>query len=120
VAKRTAHEYRHPHLTYKRSMSSPETDRQATLGVEVVYYLRLLDGNIKIGTSTRALERIAKHKRTTGFQEVLAVEFGGQALERARHEQFAAFRTSRAEHFAPERPLLDHIESIRQQLGFTA
>ena len=103
-----------------RNASSAETARKATDGVEVVYYLRFTDGLVKIGTSRQALERLAKHRRTKGDVEVLAVEFGGRDLERQRHEQFAHLRPTRHEHFTPAPELMDHIESLRQALNLSA
>lgn len=107
-------------LKNRTNEHSPQTDRQATQGVEVVYYLRLPDGLIKIGTSRRALERLSTHRRKTGVDEVLAVEFGGRDLERQRHEQFAAEREGRREHFTASDALMSHIQSLRDALGLSA
>ena len=94
-----------------------DTPRSATRGVEIVYYLRLPDGLIKIGTSAEPLDRLARHRRDKGATDVLAIEFGGRALERERHEQFAHLRDGRHEHFAPEPDLLAHIDYLRAGLG---
>lgn len=96
------------------------TARQATSGVEIVYYLRLPDGLIKIGTSRKALDRLAQHRRSKGASEVLAVEFGGRDLEAARHAQFKTDRVGRAEHFNPSDGLMQHIADLRAALGLTA
>ena len=120
MAKHTHYDGYRPHHQLKLSASAGQTAHQATVGVEVVYYLRLADGHIKIGTSSNALERMAKHKRTSGYEEVMAIEFGGSELERQRHEQFAHLRVSRAEHFMPSPELIDHIDALRQSLGITA
>lgn len=106
----------HRQMGYK----SAQTDKQATKGVAIVYYLRLPDGNIKIGTSRRPLERLATHRRESGAHEVLAVEFGGFELERERHQQFSADRVYRREHFRPSDALMAHIQTLREALNLTA
>lgn len=120
MAKHTHYDGYRPHHRIKLSADAGQTTHQATVGVEVVYYLLLPDGNIKIGTSSNALERMAKHRRTSGYQEVLAIEFGGAELERQRHQEFAHLRVSRAENFLPSPELINHIDALRQSLGITA
>lgn len=116
-----------PHTTRRGSVRAvsqntwaAETDAKATKGLDVVYYLRLPDGLIKIGTTNRPLTRIAEHGRKSGSTDVLAVEFGGRALERERHVQFAADRVDRHEHFNPSPALMAHISSLREALHLTA
>lgn len=108
-----------PHIRLRAHQSSPQTDRQATAGVAVVYYLRMSDGCIKIGTSRRALERIAAHRRNAGAEEVLAVEFGSYDLERERHLQFASDLVRGREIFHPSDALMAHIAELRNALNLT-
>ena len=103
-----------------RQETSAQTTRQATRGIEVVYYLKLADGNIKIGTSRQAVDRLRQHRKRFGDFEPLAVELGGRDLEAERHRQFAHLRVGRAEHFQPGPDLLDLIDSLRSALGLTA
>ena len=93
------------------------TDRTATRGLSIVYYLRLPDGLIKIGTTSRPLDRIGEHRRKSGSVEVLAIEFGDDQLERMRHNQFRSWRVGRAEHFEPSTELQAHIDGLRAELG---
>lgn len=103
-----------------RNASAAETTRAATKGVSIVYYLKLADGLIKIGTSSEPLERLRRHRADKGAFEVLAVEFGGRDLERQRHQEFAADRDGRAEHFNPSAALMAHIAELRTALNLTA
>lgn len=79
----------------------------------VVYYVRR--GNlIKIGTTVRL------HRRMNELMpdEILAVEPGGEALERARHEEFRDLAlTSRGEYFFPSPTLIAHLERVRSEHG---
>lgn len=88
------------------------TDSQATKGVEVVYYLQLPNGTIKIGTSSDILARLGKHRRKYGKVRVLAIEFGGRSLEAQRHQEFAGDRIGAAEHFHPSDTLMSHIKML--------
>jgi hypothetical protein len=104
-----------------RENEKPTTaTRTLTRGIDIVYYLVLPDGNVKIGTTNRPLDRLSEHRRRTGADDVLAIEFGGRDLERQRHREFAAERTGLAEHFAPSDALMAHIASLRQALNLTA
>lgn len=87
--------------------------RRATNGVEVVYYAALPDDLIKIGTSANVLRRASQHG-LAGRDSLLAIEFGGRALERARHHQFAHLRVGKTERFTSAPDLLAHIEQLRQ------
>lgn len=94
--------------------------RLATQGMDIVYYLELPDGRIKIGTTNRPLDRISEHGRKSGTTKVLAIEFGGRDLERQRHADFADDRDGRAEHFTPSDALMAHIATLRQALNLSA
>jgi hypothetical protein len=100
-----------------RSRSAPTTARIATRGIQVVYYIRLPNGLIKIGTSSQMLDRLRRHRHDRGEVEVLAIEPGGRDLEAERHQQFAELRVGRFEHFEPGDELLAHIADLRQSLG---
>lgn len=104
-------------------MAAPgETDRRATVGIEVVYYIRLDSGLIKIGTSSDMLARLQKHGLAACRRgdQVLAIEFGGAQLERERHAEFKHLRESKAERFRPGPDLLAHIERLRKSLGIAS
>lgn len=75
--------------------------------VEVVYYIRYRD-QIKIGTSANPRLRLA----SIPHDEVLAFERGGRALERRRHEQFAAHRYPGTEWFAVHDALAAHVVEL--------
>ena len=75
--------------------------------VDVVYYLRFGD-RIKIGTSARPRRRLA----AIWHDELLALERGDRAVERARHEQFAAQRHGRTEWFTADGELLEHVRAL--------
>ncbi|WP_206737144.1 GIY-YIG nuclease family protein [Agromyces albus] len=75
--------------------------------VEVVYYIRYRD-QIKIGTSANPRLRLAGIPHDV----VLAFERGGRALERRRHEQFAAHRYPGTEWFAVHDALLAHLAEV--------
>jgi len=75
--------------------------------VHVVYYLRF-DDRIKIGTSSNPRSRLAQLR----FDELLAFERGGRAIEQKRHAQFASQRFSGSEWFHSHRALDRHIRSL--------
>ncbi|MDQ1551588.1 MAG: hypothetical protein QOD50_1010 [Actinomycetota bacterium] len=75
--------------------------------VEVVYYLRFAD-RIKIGTSGNPRSRLAQLR----FDELLAFERGGRAIEQKRHVQFAEQRFPGSEWFHSHRALTDHVDSL--------
>jgi len=75
--------------------------------VEVVYYLRFRD-QIKIGTSAGPRARLGQIR----FDELLAFERGGRALEQRRHAQFAEHRVG-GEWFTAHPSLIAHIDGLR-------
>lgn len=105
-----------------RSRKLNPSARRATKGVEVVYYVRMQDGTVKIGTSADFLSRIRRHglPGMRGKDRVLAIEFGGRALERKRHQQFAHLRIGKTERFRIGADLIDHIKSIRAETGIAS
>lgn len=90
----------------KRAMPSKHKDA-------VVYYIRLTDNRVKIGT-TRDLEARMKAFRAKA-PDLLAIEPGGYDLEAYRHHQFAHLRIGRLEEFRMEQDLIDHINSLRAE-----
>jgi hypothetical protein len=76
--------------------------------VDVVYYLRFGE-QVKIGTSGNPRQRFASLR----YDELLAFERGGRALEQRRHAQFAEFRLGRSEWFAEHPALREHIDVLQ-------
>jgi hypothetical protein len=75
--------------------------------VEVVYYLRFRD-RIKIGTSGSPRSRLAQLR----YEELLAFERGGRALEQQRHAEFADHRFPGSEWFLSNPALRRHIRKL--------
>jgi hypothetical protein len=84
----------------------PDGDRPDSR-VDVVYYLRFRD-RIKIGTSANPRARLAQLR----FDELLAFERGGRAIEQRRHAQFAAHRFVGSEWFRWHDALAEHIREL--------
>jgi hypothetical protein len=76
--------------------------------VDVVYYLRYAD-RVKIGTTANPRQRLA----VIWHDDLLAFERGDRALERRRHEQFAAERYGGTEWFRASDRLLAHVDAVR-------
>lgn len=85
-------------------------EKRTTKHERVVYYLRMVNGNIKIGTSTNVQGRLTVWRYTA--EDLLATESGGFDLESERHKQFAAERVGKSEAFRPSKRLMEHIESL--------
>jgi len=77
--------------------------------VDVVYYLRYAD-RVKIGTTANPRQRLA----VIWHDDLLAFERGDRALERRRHEQFAAERYGGTEWFRASDRLLAHADTMRR------
>jgi hypothetical protein len=75
--------------------------------VDIVYYLRFGD-RIKIGTSANPRSRLAQLR----YEQLLAFERGGRALEQSRHRQFAAERFGGSEWFHAHPALARHINDL--------
>lgn len=99
-------------LAMRHIKTTPDSKRRTSHGIEVVYYLRLPDGRIKIGTSRDFLARVRRHRKRWGDVEVLAIEFGGRDLERQRHAEFADYRPDATELFHCGPRLAEHIADI--------
>ncbi|BDZ64298.1 GIY-YIG nuclease family protein [Agromyces mangrovi Wang et al. 2018] len=76
--------------------------------VEVVYYLRF-DDRVKIGTTANPRGRF----QALPYDEVLAFERGGRALEQRRHGEFAAHRIPGTEWFEQHAELDAHVAALR-------
>jgi len=76
--------------------------------VDVVYYLRYED-RVKIGTTSQPRRRL----QTLWHDQLLAFERGDRAVERRRHEQFAAERFGRTEWFRLSAELAEHVDALR-------
>jgi hypothetical protein len=80
----------------------------------LIYFARLDNGLIKIGTTERFPARMDEH-RPNGPFTILGVHDGGPDVERTIHERFDHLRVEgngsirRPEHFRPESDLLDYI-----------
>lgn len=83
----------------------------------VVYYVRLGENHIKIGTTGRLEERMAE-LRVANRANLLAAEPGNQDLEKQRHRQFTILRYDRRKEDFSESPrLLEHIATVRARWG---
>ena len=79
--------------------------------VWTVYYLRVGD-RVKIGTSRNLEQRIRSYPPGS---ELLATEPGGFDVERKRCRQFTRYLVGGQEWFNPGPPLIEHINSLRDQ-----
>lgn len=77
--------------------------------VDVVYYIRFKD-RMKIGTTSNLRQRMSR----LWHEELLAIEPGGRARERARHSQFGAQRLESSEWFSLSPELLAHVDTLRR------
>lgn len=78
-----------------------------------VYYVHAPEtGLVKIGFAEQPFSRLSKMQVDSPTRLILvAVEDGGKAVERERHQQFAELR-SRGEWFRHELKLAEHIASL--------
>lgn len=77
----------------------------------VVYYVRRLDGAVKIGTSSGLSSRLRHLRSTHGPLELLATELGSYWQEDRRHRQFAADALG-GEWFVASDALVAHIAGL--------
>jgi hypothetical protein len=86
-------------------------DERVFVARHYVYYLMTGPSTVKIGT-TRCLPKRMQSLRTD-IQYVVAIEPGGQTLERRRHAEFAAERINpRREDFTLSENLKTHIDRL--------
>jgi hypothetical protein len=76
--------------------------------VDVVYYIRFGE-RMKIGTTSNLRQRMSR----LWHEELVALERGGRARERARHAQFASRRLGTSEWFELGPELSAHVETLR-------
>ena len=77
----------------------------------MVYFVRRLDGLIKIGYSTFVAARVQDLARVHGTIHMLAVIAGGVGVEKGHHAAFGSCRVI-GEWFAPSPALLDYIGTL--------
>lgn len=85
---------------------------------EVVYYVRLDAGRIKVGVSYDLRARLQAFRAPAAA--LLAAEPGDVAVEKQRHAQFAAHRTDRPgsrEEYHPAPELMAWIDTVRAEHG---
>lgn len=83
----------------------------------VVYYIHTRDNLIKIGFTRDLAAR--KCHFGSGWTHILAVQPGTMADEKATHRMFSDLLERGREYFRPEKPLMDHINSLRGALGIS-
>ncbi len=98
-----------PDLTPPLTERRPPRPRQPS----VVYYLRV-GGHIKIGYATELARRMQAYPPTA---QLLAVEPGTLATEKALHDRFTVHRIAGREWYQASDELLDHIASVVKQHG---
>jgi hypothetical protein len=82
-----------------------------------VYYVRLGEDHIKIGTSIHFPQRM-NELRVVDHANILAVEPGGRDVEKRRHKQFDHLRYHiYREDFRAGRDLMEHIAAVRAEHG---
>jgi hypothetical protein len=115
AAKLGAHRHQRAMLDASQSRRNQPAYVQITLMVadssSVVYYVRRGDV-VKIGTTTEPATRF----RALMPDKILAVEPGGEDLEKARHRQFGHLRR-RGEYFRVAPELLEHARQLRRLHG---
>lgn len=91
-------------------------NRQRGVDPSWVYYARIND-QIKIGYAADVKKRMRAYPPGT---TVLAVEPGDEALEKARHREFAHSLSDGREWFRESTPLMEWIEKLRKAYGDTS
>jgi hypothetical protein len=84
----------------------------------VVYYCRIRDGVIKIGTTSQLYVRMDSFR--VADKDVLAAEPGSFPLEKLRHQQFAHLRISddvKREDYRLDEQLQSHIDMLAAAYG---
>jgi hypothetical protein len=83
-----------------------------TITNDQVYFLRVGEGPIKIGTSANIPQRYRSIQANCPFSlRVVALMGGGRDVEAQMHRRFAQFRMH-GEWFMPEPELLAHVEAL--------
>lgn len=101
----------------QRRASLREKRKQVGCTTQVVYYVRLSEWNIKIGTTSWLPGRMSD-LRVVRREDVLAAEPGSYALESERHRMFDHLRWDpRKEDFKPDPELMEYIAQVRAEHG---
>lgn len=100
-------------------LARPEsrTSLAAEIG-PVVYFIRMPDGCIKIGTTDGGLAQ-RKRVRKADWTDILAITPGYLDLEAEIHERFKQFRLGRVELFEPAPEIFEFINEIRSGYGLS-
>jgi len=110
-------EQRQAHLAAQDEKRAAQDATRKETAHHVVYYCRLGNNHIKIGT-TGDLPRRMVELRVVNVTNLLAAEPGGYELEHQRHTQFRKWRYQRRKEDFGEGPdLLQHIKDVRAQHG---
>lgn len=79
----------------------------------VVYFVRIPNGHIKIGTTTNMHRRLPQLRARFGqLSTMMAAVPGFERDERAMHRKFEALRIANTEVFSPARELLEFINLL--------
>lgn len=102
---------------FEQKRAEQEARKADAASAHVVYYVRLGENHVKIGTTGRLEERM-RELRVANRVNLLAAEPGDRTVEKRRHRQFTILRyDSRKEDFAESPRLLGHIKDIRNRWG---
>lgn len=102
---------------YERPRRHPDEDSRHSdfAKANVVYYIEMSAGRIKIGMTGRLKQRMRSFYAQP--DQLLAVEPCTNGREGERHRQFASDRIGATELFAPSQGLLEHIKLVREMFG---
>lgn len=96
--------------------SARERDKRSMIDLNIVYYVRVKPGVVKIGTTRHLPSRLTALRLDE--DDVLATEPGTQKLEAVRHKQFAHLQTGRyRENFQLADELQAHIDAVVAKHG---
>lgn len=105
----------HRHVVVEMRPNRREAAPLPSVPTSVVYYVRVGE-QIKIGTTQQILSR--RFTDLPPGRQLLAVEPGGEQVEKARHTQFALERVAvNREWFTPSARLWIHIADLREKYG---
>jgi len=111
---RTERVYNRPH---RFSPADERRESRSSLAREVgpvVYFIRTKRDLIKIGFTTDIATR---HSTFGSFDQILALQAGTIADEKALHVRFSELLADRNEYFRPGPDLLAYINTIRSGMG---
>lgn len=102
--------YREYENERRRAAEAEEAERRKDEAI--VYYVRMPNGNIKIGTTTRPDSRFRSLQGYGEPIQVLATHSGDRFDEDRIHRQFNHLRIDKRELFTPGEDLMQHINDI--------